>query len=208
MIAFLVLVMIHLTRAGTTETAIVKITLPPETGVFKAEPDAALANAQCLTCHSIEYVTTQPPMPRAFWAASVKKMREKYGAGIPDDLVEPLVGYLTRNYGVGESSVPGASAAQPTAGSASGKSPKVEDIAFKYGCVLCHNVNVKIVGPPFKDIVAKYKNDPAAHDRVLEQIRNGGSGKWGSAVMPPFPMIPETEAQMLAKWVLTQTGSK
>jgi sulfite dehydrogenase len=194
--------------AESNDTSVVKITLPLETGVFKAEPGAALANAQCLACHSIEYVATQPPMPRPFWAASVKKMREKYSATIPEDLVEPLVSYLTKNYGVGESSAPSATAVEPKTSPTSAAPPKVEDIAFKYGCVACHNVNVKVVGPPFKEIVAKYKSDPSAHDRVLEQIRNGGSGKWGSAVMPPFPMIPQKEAQMLAEWVMQQSGTK
>jgi sulfite dehydrogenase len=198
----------QVSEAGSDEGRVVKITLPLETGVFKADPGATLANAQCLTCHSIEYVSTQPPMPRPFWAASVKKMREKYGAAIPDEQVEPLVSYLARNYGVGESAGAVATTGDSKTGPSSGAPAKVENIAFNYGCVSCHNVNVKVVGPPFKDIVAKYKNDPAAHDRVLEQIRNGGSGKWGSAVMPPFPMIPEAEAQMLAKWVLQQSGTK
>jgi len=200
--------MSQLLWAGSNETNVVKIALPLETGVFKAEPGATLANAQCLTCHSIEYVVTQPPMPRPFWAASVKKMREKYGASIPEDQIEPLVSYLAKNFGVGESSPSGATALDTKPASAIATAPTVEELALKYGCVSCHNINVKIVGPAFKDIVAKYKSDPAAADRVLEQIRNGGSGKWGPAVMPPFPMIPETEAQMLARWVLRQTGAR
>src|SRR6266496_5327327 len=77
-----------------------KIELPPETGVFKPAPGVELANGQCLVCHSVEYVVTQPPAPRTFWATSVKKMREKYGAAVADEQVEPLLDYLTKHYGV------------------------------------------------------------------------------------------------------------
>jgi mono/diheme cytochrome c family protein len=37
----------------------VKIQLPPETDSFKPGPGADIANSQCLTCHSVEYVTTK-----------------------------------------------------------------------------------------------------------------------------------------------------
>ena len=43
---------------------------------------------------------SQPPMPRAFWKGSVQKMQQKYGAPIPDEQVEAVVDYLTKNYGV------------------------------------------------------------------------------------------------------------
>src|SRR5436853_1874209 len=77
------------------------IALPPETGAFKQDTGAEIANGQCLTCHSVEYVLMQPPMPRAFWKSSVQKMQQKYGAPIPDEQVDALADYLTRNYGVG-----------------------------------------------------------------------------------------------------------
>src|SRR5690349_16303892 len=92
-------------RAELHANGPVKITLPAETGVFKPGPGSEVANGQCLPCHSVDYVTMQPPMPRAFWAASVKKMREKFGAEIPEDQAELLVNYLVRNYGT-ESSTP------------------------------------------------------------------------------------------------------
>lgn len=77
----------------------VAITLPPETGTYKAAPGVELAQANCLTCHSTEYVATQPPMPRKFWEATVKKMKEKFGAATPDAQVTALVDYLAAAYG-------------------------------------------------------------------------------------------------------------
>src|SRR5215470_17689133 len=94
--------------------AALDIQLPPETGAFKQDTGAEIANGQCLTCHSVEYVVMQPPMPRAFWKSSIQKMQQKCGSPLPDDQVEALADYLTRNYGVNTN---GASAHAPTQGS-------------------------------------------------------------------------------------------
>ena len=86
--------------AASAHAGELKITLPPETGVLKPGPGIELVQAHCMMCHSVEYISTQPPMPRAFWEASVKKMREKYGAPAADDVVPKLVEYLAAIYGV------------------------------------------------------------------------------------------------------------
>lgn len=83
-----------------------KITLPPETGMLKPGPGIELMQVNCLTCHSVEYISTQPPLPRAFWEASVKKMREKYGAPVTDDVVQKLVEYLAATYAAPEKPKP------------------------------------------------------------------------------------------------------
>src|SRR5205823_3951860 len=85
------------------------IQLPPETGTFKQDAGAEIANGQCLICHSVEYVSTQPPMARPFWKSSIQKMQQKYAAPIPDDQVEPLADYLTKNYGIFTNATAGSS---------------------------------------------------------------------------------------------------
>jgi hypothetical protein len=81
----------------------VKIELPKETATLKPGPGVEAANALCLTCHSVDYIITQPrDKPFAFWKAEVEKMKKVYGASIPDDQIEPLADYLTRSYGVGK----------------------------------------------------------------------------------------------------------
>src|SRR5438552_15285252 len=92
--------------ASGWQASALEIQLPPETGAFKQDTGAEIANGQCLVCHSVEYVTMQPPMPRAFWKSSVQKMQQKYGAPIPDGQVEPLTDYLTKNYGVATNGTP------------------------------------------------------------------------------------------------------
>lgn len=80
----------------------VSIALPPETSAFKQASGVELMNANCLLCHSADYVPTQPRMARKFWEATIKKMREKYHAPIAEEAVPPLLDYLVANYGAAE----------------------------------------------------------------------------------------------------------
>jgi len=73
--------------------------LPPETAGFKNGPGVELAIAQCLLCHSADYVSTQPRLSRTAWKASVVKMRDKYGAPLPEDKIEAMADYLVKTYG-------------------------------------------------------------------------------------------------------------
>lgn len=71
------------------------ITLPAPTSPVFEGPGAADLNTFCLTCHSSDYVTTQPPgMSRDFWQATVVKMQKIYGAPIPDDKISAMVDAL------------------------------------------------------------------------------------------------------------------
>jgi len=184
----------------------VVIRLPAEVTAFKQDKGAEIANAQCLICHSVEYVTTQPPLPRAFWKGSIQKMQQKYGASIPDEQIEPLTDYLTRNYGAAATgvTVPSTANQPPLAESSSAKTapPAAPELAAKYGCSACHNATAKVIGPALRDIAAKYKGDSNAVAKIEEQIHQGGSGKWGPIIMPPFPQTTAEETKILAEWIL------
>lgn len=73
--------------------------LPDEKIVFKDAPGSELAKANCIMCHSNEYITTQPRLTRDQWKASVAKMQQKYGAAIPADMMDALLDYLEHAYG-------------------------------------------------------------------------------------------------------------
>jgi len=175
------------------------IQLPLETKTFKQDAGAEIANGQCLICHSVEYVTMQPPMPRAFWKSAVLKMQQKYAAPITEAQVDPLTDYLTRNYGVSTNAAQ--ALAQTPSTTAHDGSLTGEQVAAKYYCLACHKPEAK-VGPQYKDIAKKYKDDPKATVRIDEQIHKGGSGKWGSIPMPPFPQVSVEETKALADWIL------
>lgn len=73
--------------------------LPTENMTLKPGGGREVVLGQCLVCHSVDYITTQPPLSRAEWQASVEKMRAKYGAAVPTNALPVLVDYLARNYG-------------------------------------------------------------------------------------------------------------
>jgi cytochrome c551/c552 len=75
-------------------------------------------------------------------------------------------------------------------------------LAQKYGCFGCHNPETKIIGPAYRDVAAKYKSDSQARAKIEQQIRNGGSGKWGPVIMPPFPKVSAAEVNALTDWIL------
>ncbi len=76
-------------------------------------------------------------------------------------------------------------------------------LATSKNCMACHAVDKKLVGPAFKDVAAKYKNDKAAVDRLAAKVIAGGGGVWGAVPMPANPQVNEAEAKKLVSWVLT-----
>ncbi|MEO8428708.1 MAG: c-type cytochrome [Verrucomicrobiota bacterium] len=212
--AFVCLMATSTTVAWLAFAAPVKIELPRETETFKPGNGFEIANAHCLICHSADYVAIQPPLARAFWKNSVQKMQQKYGATIPEEQVEPLVGYLVKTYGTEKSErekltaglTPRADIAAPSSTDPTDPAATAEGgkLAAKFGCAGCHSVDRKIVGPAFKDIAAKYRGHVDALEKVSHQIIQGGGGQWGTIPMPPFPRLSAAEVKALSDWVLGQ----
>jgi mono/diheme cytochrome c family protein len=77
------------------------IALPPETAAYRSSdlPGYALVQQNCMTCHSAHYVQTQPASSRAYWDATVKKMKKPFGAQFSDADIPAMVDYLAKTYG-------------------------------------------------------------------------------------------------------------
>lgn len=91
----------------------VEIQLPPETATFKQSqlPGYQLVQRNCMTCHSAQYASTQPPsLNRSYWEATVKKMKKPFGAQFDDADIPAMVDYLVKTYG---NERPGAAAGKP-----------------------------------------------------------------------------------------------
>ena len=75
--------------------------LPDETATFKPGTNLDVVQNNCTSCHSADYVKTQPQGPKFkkdFWQAEVTKMIKVFGAPIEDADVPKIVDYLTQNY--------------------------------------------------------------------------------------------------------------
>ncbi len=78
-----------------------------------------------------------------------------------------------------------------------------EDLAKKDGCTVCHSVDKKIVGPAFKEVAAKYRNDKTAEAKLVKKVKEGGVGVWGQVPMPPNSTVSDDDIAKLVKWVLS-----
>lgn len=77
-----------------------------------------------------------------------------------------------------------------------------EKLAQSSGCMTCHAVERKNIGPSYRDIAAKYRNDKNAEALLVKKVRAGGSGVWGSVPMPPSAHVKEEDARAIVQWVL------
>ena len=77
-----------------------------------------------------------------------------------------------------------------------------QDLAQKSGCLACHSVSSKIVGPAYQDVAKKYKGQKDAEATLVNNIKKGGSGKWGPIPMPAQTALSDADAKTLAKWIL------
>ena len=85
----------------------------------------------------------------------------------------------------------------------SGQAAADLDLAKKSGCLACHSIEKKIVGPAWKDVSAKYKGDAAARDMLIAKVKKGGKGTWGPAPMPPYsPRVSDANIEKLVDFVL------
>jgi mono/diheme cytochrome c family protein len=78
------------------------IQLPPDGVQLKSSslPGYAKAQAQCVACHSAEYMVYQPPSAaRPYWDAMVKRMKTVFNAPIADADMPDIVDYLAKTYG-------------------------------------------------------------------------------------------------------------
>jgi len=77
-------------------------------------------------------------------------------------------------------------------------------LAQKSGCLACHSVEKKILGPAYKDVAAKYKGDKTAEAKLVAKVKAGGSGVWGPMPMPAnSPQVKDADIKTVVEWVLS-----
>ncbi|CBL47289.1 Cytochrome c, monohaem [gamma proteobacterium HdN1] len=76
-------------------------------------------------------------------------------------------------------------------------------LAQSKNCLACHSIDKKVMGPAYKDVAAKFKDDKNAEATLIAAVKNGSSGVWGPIPMPPNNVTDE-EAKILVDWILSQ----
>ncbi|MEO8753937.1 MAG: c-type cytochrome [Casimicrobiaceae bacterium] len=79
---------------------------------------------------------------------------------------------------------------------ASGVANAQEDLAKKDGCMNCHDVSTKKVGPAFKDVAAKFKGKADAEATLVAKLKEGKGH--------PATKASDNDLKGIVKWVLAQ----
>jgi cytochrome c len=78
-----------------------------------------------------------------------------------------------------------------------------EALAMASGCLACHAVDKKLVGPGFKDIADRYRKDKGAEANLVQKVKAGGAGVWGDIPMPPNAHVKDADIKTLVQWILS-----
>jgi glucose/arabinose dehydrogenase/cytochrome c551/c552/type 1 glutamine amidotransferase len=68
-------------------------------------------------------------------------------------------------------------------------------------CKACHKEIGKSIGPEYKAVAEKYKDNPKAMAYLQTKIMEGGTGVWGEVMMPAHPNITEVETRQIVQYI-------
>jgi cytochrome c len=72
----------------------------------------------------------------------------------------------------------------------------------KNGCLACHAIDKKVVGPSYKEVAAKYGADKNAAAMLAQKVKAGSAGVWGQVPMPPNAQVSDADLQVITKYIL------
>jgi len=72
------------------------------------------------------------------------------------------------------------------------------------GCMGCHKMEGKLVGPGFAEVAKKYKGDAGAVAHLETKIAKGGSGVWGTMPMPAMGAVKPADIKTMVTYILSQ----
>jgi cytochrome c len=75
-------------------------------------------------------------------------------------------------------------------------------------CKACHSVDKKSIGPSYKDVAIRYKNERNSVKTLAQKIINGGGGVWGEQAMAAHPQHKPEEAEQMVKYILSLANTK
>lgn len=98
-------------------------------------------------------------------------------------------------------------AVESTKGAVLGQSDALA-LAEKSGCLACHKVDTKAVGPSWRDVAKRYHGKADAKATLIASVKMGSKGKWadvtGGIPMPPnSPRVSDENIEKLVTFILS-----
>ena len=89
-----------------------------------------------------------------------------------------------------------------TAATTTAATSEAATLAKQLGCLACHGVTNKMVGPALTEIAARYQSQQDAQQKLAERVRKGSSGNWGSTPMPAQTQPTDKQLTQVLQWIL------
>jgi cytochrome c len=90
-----------------------------------------------------------------------------------------------------------------SAGAHAADAKAAEALAKNSGCLACHTVDKKLIGPSYRDIANKYRKDKAAEANLVKKVKAGGKGVWGDIPMAPNAHVKDEDLKTIVQWILS-----
>jgi cytochrome c len=102
--------------------------------------------------------------------------------------------------------IPDLSAIAGTASSAAGPTPSGLLDIISSTCLGCHQFKEKAMGPSFAAIAQRYPGSQATIDSLSQHIREGSTGVWGQASMPPQAQFTDDQLHAIVLWITKEAA--
>lgn len=79
-----------------------------------------------------------------------------------------------------------------------------ESLFSANGCVACHGIDNKKLGPSVVAVANKYADKPGAKAYLAGKIKSGSSGVWGEMPMPAQTHLADEDINALSAWFLSK----
>lgn len=136
----------------------------------------------------------QPSVETDFFGESVREQELADSTASQQQVIAPIPNRQT-------SPQPAPAPARPTV-----HYDKTEMLALaeQSGCLQCHGMNDGRMGPSFRDIANRYRNQANAQSELINSVSMGSSGKWSLIFMPAnSPRVSNNDIYQLTEFILS-----
>ena len=192
----------QLGKAADSATAIKKVSqmVQGDSANFDVAAAQQVFNAKCSQCHSPD-LALQKSFANTDEVLQLVTRMVGNGLVASEAELEQVVRFLQQHHNL---------AMENTEGQVEEVVAEVTEmpaIAAQSGCAGCHAIDVKVVGPAWADVAARYRDDPEAAQKLAEAIKNGGAGNWteqtGGIPMPAnSPAVSDEDIAAMVSFIL------
>lgn len=75
-------------------------------------------------------------------------------------------------------------------------------------CFVCHKIEERVIGPAFRDVSRRYEASEENIQKLVNKIKTGGNGTWGSIPMTSHPNQGTDSLRVIVKYILSLKNRK